>query len=133
MGPNVPASGLFASLRRLLGTALELAQVRLELLSSEVELEKRRLFDSLLRAAIGLSLLGVGLVLLCGFLILLVSENYRLAALGVMALLILIAALLLLGSARQRLRSPKGVFSASVSELERDRSGLQAKDRDGKR
>jgi len=133
MGPNVPASGLFASLRRLLGTALELAQVRLELLSSEVELEKRRLFDSLLRAAIGLSLLGVGLVLLCGFLILLVSENYRLAALGVMALLILIAALLLLGSARQRLRSPKGVFSASVTELERDRSGLQAKDRDGKR
>ena len=133
MGPNVPAAGLFASLRRLLGTALELAQVRLELLSSEVELEKRRLFDSLLRAAIGLSLLGVGLVLLCGFLILLVSENYRLAALGVMALLILIAAVLLLGSARQRLRSPKGVFSASVSELERDRSGLQAKDRDGKR
>lgn len=133
MGPNVPAAGLFASLRRLLGTALEMAQVRLELLSTEVELEKRRLFDSLLRAAIGLSLLGVGLVLLCGFLILLVSENYRLAALGVMALLILIAALLLLGSARQRLRSPKGVFSASVSELERDRSGLQAKDRDGKR
>jgi len=133
MGPNVPAAGLFASLRRLLGTALELAQVRLELLSSEVELEKRRLFDSLLRAAIGLSLLGVGLVLLCGFLILLVSENYRLAALGVMALLILIAAVLLLGSARQRLRSPKGVFSASVSELERDRSGLQAKDRDAQR
>jgi len=133
MGPNVPAAGLFASLRRLLGTALELAQVRLELLISEVEIEKRRLFDSLLRAAIGLTLLGVGLVLLCGFLILLVSENYRLAALGVMALLILIAALLLLGSARQRLRSPKGVFSASVSELERDRSGLQAKDRDGKR
>jgi len=133
MGPNVPANGLFASLRRLLGTALEMAQVRLELLSTEVELEKRRLFDSLLRAAIGLSLLGVGLVLLCGFLILLVSENYRLAALGVMALLILIAAVLLLGSARQRLRSPKGVFSASVSELERDRSGLQAKDRDAQR
>ena len=133
MGPNVPANGLFASLRRLLGTALEMAQVRLELLSTEVELEKRRLFDSLLRAAIGLSLRGVGLVLLCGFLILLVSENYRLAALGVMALLILIAALLLLGSARQRLRSPKGVFSASVTELERDRSGLQSKDRDGKR
>ena len=133
MGPNVPASGLFASLRRLLGTALELAQVRLELLSSEVEFEKRRLFDSLLRAAIGLSLLGVGLVLLCAFLILLMSENYRLAALGVMALLILIAALLLLGSARQRLRSPKGVFSASVSELKRDRSGLQAKDRDAQR
>lgn len=126
MSDPVSATGLFASLRRLLGTALEVAQVRLELFSTEVELEKRRLFDGLLWAVIALLVLGVGLVLLCGFIILLFWDGYRLAALGLMTLLFLVGGCLLLREARQRLRSPHGMFNASVTELARDRSGLQA-------
>jgi uncharacterized membrane protein YqjE len=126
MDAKVSGSGLFASTGRLLGTALEMAQVRLELLGTEIETEKQRLFDSLLQAIVGLQLLSVGLLLLCGFLILLVSDSYRLAALACMALLLLVAGLLLLQSARQRLRSPKGMFNASATELQRDRDGLRA-------
>ncbi len=133
MNDKVPASGLFASVRRLLGTALDMAQVRLELLGTEVEFEKRRLFDSLLRAAIALLLLGVGLVLLCAVLILIVADAYRLAALAVMTVLFLIAGLLLILSARQHLRSPNGLFSASVTELAKDRVGLQTSDEDATR
>lgn len=125
MSEPIKQSGLFASSRRLLATVFEMAQVRLELLGTEVELEKRRLFDGLLWGAVAVLTLGVGLVLLCGFVILLFSEGYRLTAVGVLALLLLVGSLLAMREARQRLRSPTGMFNASVAELERDRAGLQ--------
>jgi uncharacterized membrane protein YqjE len=131
MGAKVSGSGLFASAARLLGTVLEMAQVRLELLGTELESEKRRLFDSLLQAIIGLQLLSIGVLLFCGFVVVLVSETYRLAALGTMALLLLVAGLWLLQSARQRLRSPLGMFNASTTELGRDLAGLKANDQHG--
>ena len=126
MSDPVHDSGLFASLRRLLDTALEMAQVRLNLLGSELEIEKRRLFDGLLWGAVALLLLGVGMVLMCGFVVLLFWEGYRLAAVGVLALLFLAGAVLLMRQAQRRLRNPAGMFNASVNELERDRAELQA-------
>lgn len=126
MSDPIQERGLFASLRRLLGTALEMAQVRLELLGTEVELEKRRLFDGLLWGAVALLVLGVGLTLLCGFVILLFWDGYRLAAMGVMTLLFLVGSVLLMREARHRLHNPNGMFNASVAELERDRAGLRA-------
>lgn len=117
--------GLFASLRRLLGTVLEIAHVRLELVGIELELEKRRLLDALLLGLLALLMAGVGLVLLCGFIILLFWEGYRLAAVGVMMLLVLLSAAWLVHAARRRLQSPNGIFEASLAELQRDRAGLQ--------
>ena len=128
MSGPVQESGLFASLRRLLATVLEIAQVRLELLGTEVELEKRRLFDGLLWGVVALLVLGVGLVLLCGFVALLFWEGYRLAAVGVMALLFLVGAVLLMREARHRLRNPTDMFVNSVAELKRDRTGLHGSD-----
>ncbi len=127
-GPN-QAGGLFASLRRLLGTVLEIAEVRLALLGTEVELEKRRLFDALFWVAMAVLVLATGLVLLCAFVILLFSEGYRLPALGVMALLFLGGGLLLLRQAQQRLRSPEGMFGSSLAELKRDQAGLTSETR----
>jgi uncharacterized membrane protein YqjE len=119
-----PARGLFASLRQLLGTVVETAQVRLALLSNEIEQEKLRLFDALLWAALALLLLGLGAVLLCAFIIFLFWDGYRLAALGLMSALCLGAGAGLMWVARQRLQSRGGLFNASVQELGRDRSGL---------
>ena len=127
-GPN-QAGGLFASLRRLLGTVLEIAEVRLALLGTEVELEKRRLFDALFWVAMAVLVLATSLVLLCAFVILLFSEGYRLPALGVMALLFLGGGLLLLRQAQQRLRSPEGMFGSSLAELKRDQAGLTSETR----
>ena len=126
MSQPIKGNGLFASLRRLLATALEMAQVRLDIFSTEVELEKRRLFDGLLWGAVALLVLGIGLVLLCGFVILLFWDGYRLAAVGVMVLLLLLGSVLLMREARRRLRTPTGMFSASMAELERDHAELQA-------
>ena len=120
--------GLFASLRRLLGSAIEIVQVRLALLSNEIEQEKLRLFDGLLWAGLALLLLGLGTLLLCGFIVMLFWEQYRLAALGVLSALFLGLGAWLMQAAREHLRKPGGLFNTSVEELGRDRAGLDPKD-----
>lgn len=116
---------MFASLKRLLDSGLGLAQVRLELFGTELEQEKLRLFGVLLRAALGLMLAGVALVLLVGFIVLLLWDGYRLQALGVLTLLIGAAGAALLYSARGRLPAGQGgPFALSLGELQRDRQSL---------
>lgn len=127
MQDSLRNSGLFASLSRLLATVLQTAQVRLELLGTEVELEKRRLFDGLLWGGIAIAVLALGLVLLCGFVILLLWDGYRLTAVGGMTVLFLLAGGLMLNHARVRLQnrsSTKGMFEASLAELKQDQSDL---------
>jgi uncharacterized membrane protein YqjE len=118
--------GLFDSLRRLLHTGLDIAQVRLELLGADLALEKLRLIDVLLRALLGLLLLAVGLVLLIGFVLLLLWDGYRLPALAVLTLLCVLGGGLLLHAARRRLRQGDAMFAATRGELERDRAALGA-------
>jgi len=126
----MPASraGLFESLRQLLHTALELAQVRLELLVTDLQLEKLRLVEVALRALLGLLLLGVGLLLLIGFLLMLLWDGYRLPALGVLTLLCLGGGALLLQAAKRRLREGDELFAATRAEFERDRVALRPRD-----
>jgi len=122
----VKERGLFVSLSNLLATLLDIAQVRLELLGTEVELEKRRLFNAIFLGALALLTLGVSLTLLCGFIFLLMWEGYRLTAVGLMTLLFLILGILLLRKARQQLHNPDGMFNASISELAQDQSSLKS-------
>ena len=126
----MPASraGLFESLRQLLSTALDLAQVRLELLVADLQLEKLRLVEVALRALLGLLLLGLGLLLLIGFLLMLLWDSYRLPALGVLTLLCLGGGALLLQAAKRRLREGDELLAATRAEFERDRAALRARD-----
>ena len=71
--------------------------------------------------------LALGLVLLCGFVILLLWDGYRLTAVGGMTVLFLLAGGLMLNHARARLQnrsSTKGMFDASLAELKQDQSDL---------
>lgn len=121
--------GLFDTLRRLLDTGVAAVVVRLELLGTEFEQEKRRVFVGLLQAAVGLLLLGLALALLIGFVLLLVSEAYRLHAVGVLCAVFTGAALWLLHLARAQLRAPPGgAFALSLRELRRDRENLHSED-----
>jgi len=122
--PGSPGGGLLASLRRLIATALELAQVRLELLGTELEAQKLRILAGLVWAALGVVLVGVGLALLAGVVVLLFSEDYRLQVLAVLTLLYLICGALALRHAGSRLKTPPGAFAASVAELAQDRDAL---------
>ncbi len=126
--PSPPGGGLFVSLRRLIATVLELAQVRLELIGTELEAQKLRILAGLVWAAAGVLLVGVGLALLAGFVVLLFGEGHRLQALGVLTLVFLIAGALALRHAGARLKTPPGAFAASVAELAQDRSALSPRE-----
>lgn len=126
MSDSVNETGLFASLRRFLATALEMAHVRLDLLGTEFEFEKRRLFKALLWASGALLLLGVGIVLLCGFVILLFWDGYRLPAIGVLAILFLAAGIGLILKVSGHFREKTNIFKVSLAELENDRAALSS-------
>lgn len=120
MAESKPEAGFFVSLKRLCTTAVEIGLVRLALVGTELELEKKRLFEGLLWALAAFLALGVGLVLLCGFVVLLLWDGYRLLAIGVLSVIFLVSAGALMAQARRRLSNPKGIFSASLNELNQD-------------
>jgi uncharacterized membrane protein YqjE len=128
MNEAAPARGLFASLRRLLATLLELAHVRLELLITELEQEKLRLFDALLIAAASLVALALGLVLLVAFLVALFPEQHRVVVLGVLVLLLIGGSAWGMVAARERMRATGRLLEASLAELRRDGAGLRGRD-----
>ena len=118
-------AGLLASLRRLVASTLELAQVRLELLAVELEQEKQRIFEALAWAALALLLIGVALLLAVGLLLMLLWDGYRLAALALLCALFLGAGVWAARRARARLGAPAGrAVGASLDELARDRAAL---------
>lgn len=122
-GTNAPG-GLFGQLQGSLGTVIDLLRVRLALLGTELELEKHRLGLGLLWAATAFMSLTLAAVLFCGFVILLLWDGYRLAAVGVLAVFFFSAGLMLLRLARQRLSAGSNLFSVSLAELERDRAAF---------
>lgn len=122
-GTNAPR-GLFDQLQGSMGSVIELVRVRLALLGTEFALEKHRIGLGLLWGAIALVSLTVATVLFCGFVILLLWDGYRLAAVGVLALLFFSIGLLLLRIALRRLSAESNLFSVSLAELERDRATL---------
>jgi len=70
--------------------------------------------------------LTVAAVLFCGFVILLLWDGYRLAAVGALTLLFLVGGWFLLKVAQRRLGAESNLFSVSLAELERDRDSFTA-------
>ena len=123
--PVGSGSGLFASLRGLLATSIELLRTRGELLATELEEEKLRLLSLLAYGFAAFFFLGFGLVFLAIFLIVLLWDTSRLLVIGSFTGLFLcggIAALLL---AMRQIRSGSRLFAASLAELAQDRAVLQ--------
>jgi len=118
-------SRLSASVRGLAATLIELAQVRLELLSVEAQEEVLRIAGLLAYGAIALVCLALGL----GFLAILITvalwDTHRLVALAVFAALFLLLGLLAAWRARERVQRGSRLFSASIDELRQDREALE--------
>lgn len=121
-------AGLFGSARQLLFTGVGLLQVRLALLANDAELGALRFFDALVLALLALLSAGVGIVLICALVLLLLQDSYRLPALGLMALAFLGAGGWALASARNRLRQAGQAFDATRAELARDAAALAPRD-----
>jgi uncharacterized membrane protein YqjE len=119
------AQRLSASLRGLAATLIELAQVRLELFSVEAQEEVLRVASLVAYGAMALVCMALGL----GFLAILITvalwDEHRLLALAVFAGVFLLAGLIAMAQARERIRRGSRLFSASIDELRQDRESLE--------
>lgn len=113
-------------LRSFLAKFTGLLHTRLELICTELEEERERLKESVVLGAAALFFLSLGILLLTLWVVVLFWESYRLYVLGGFAFLYLILGIVLGLSAKLKaLRRPR-LFSATLSELAKDRDQLRS-------
>lgn len=121
---NRPTPG-FPSVRRVLGSALEITQSRLELLGIELTEEKERLLTVVF---LGLAAMLLGLLALITLTALIAAvfwETYRWQALGAIALVYVLAAWFCAAKVQRILRDAPLPFEATLGEFEKDRDALR--------
>ncbi|HUY03056.1 MAG TPA: phage holin family protein [Rhodocyclaceae bacterium] len=131
MAAPAQAGGLFASLRGLLASGIELLHNRLELFGTELEEEKLRLLGLLAYGAAAFFLFGAGVVFLGIFLTVLFWDSNRLLVLAFFTAAFLIGGGFALYKARAHAHAETRLFAASLAELARDRAALTAEERGG--
>lgn len=120
-GPT-PGGGLLDSLRRLADSILALLQHRLELFALELQAEKVRALDVLVRAA-ALVVLGL-LTLVAGTATVVVAlwNTSPVLVLAAVTLLYGVGAVVLTFSLRRRLHAGPKPFAGTLEELRKDRA-----------
>lgn len=120
-----PSGRAAPSLRGLLLSLVQLAQLRLELLSVDAREGALRLGELLLYGALAVLFLGLGLGFLAILLTVLLWDSQRLLALTVFATLFLTLGGVAVWRVRERLGEGVDWFSASREELQRDAEQLR--------
>lgn len=120
--------GLFASLRNLATTLVELAQTRLELLSAELAEERLRLLQILLGSFVALFFSALGVVMLTLFVVILFWDTHRALVAMLFAVLYLGIGGVLCLVVRNKIHQKSGLFPASIAELAKDRQQLTPTD-----
>ncbi len=113
-------------LRQLLADAIELIQVRLELLGLEAREDLGQLLTLGVQAALAVVLLSFGLIFLALFLTVMLWDSQRLLALGIFTTVFLGGGAVLGLLAWQRLRRGLRLFRSSIQELRADRERLRS-------
>ncbi|HEY3327763.1 MAG TPA: phage holin family protein [Novimethylophilus sp.] len=124
----VQSSGLFTSIKTLLGTLLGVTQTRLELLATEIEEERLRLTRLLLYGFFALFFFGLGVLLLSVLVIAAFWDSHRLAAIAAVAVMHLGIAFVCAVCLRQQAKHKPRLFSASLAELGKDRAALASRE-----
>jgi uncharacterized membrane protein YqjE len=117
-------TGLLASLTTLAATLVAIAHTRLDLLSSDLEEERAHVMSLLVLALAALFFLGIGVLLATLLLVVAFWDTYRLQVLGVLAGMFLIAGITSWRIALHKARTKPRLFTASMSELMKDRQQL---------
>jgi uncharacterized membrane protein YqjE len=119
-----PIAGLFASLAKLLATAIGIAQTRLELLTTELQEEVHRVAEIMVYAVIALLAAGVGLFLLALVIIFAFWDTHRIiasiAVTSAVFLIAIVSALVLLAKVRKK----PPMLDGTLAELKNDRAAL---------
>lgn len=116
--------GLFDSLKALASTLVATGQTRLELLSTEIEEERIRLGSMLLWTLAAMFCAALCIVLVTLGVVIIFWDTHRLLALGILAIIFLLGALLAGGIALGKAKAKPRLFAASINELSKDREHL---------
>ena len=119
--------GTFPSIRRMGDSLLALAQGRLQLFALELQSEKMRLIDLLLRLGIVLALGGMGLTVGTVALAIYLWERARYVGLLLGAGLFFVAAAATLWRLREVIRRGPAPFAETAAEFKKDRACLEDK------
>ncbi len=120
------SSSTSTKVRGLLADVIELAQVRVELLTVEARLEISRLTWLAALGALAVVFVSFGLIFLSVFLTVLLWDTHRLVALGIFTTLFLGGGIVMALLAWQRARAGAGMFAATRDELRRDQERLRS-------
>lgn len=124
-GAGSQAGGLLDSLKLLAGSVLALGQTRLEIMGGEIEEQRTLFLRELVLAVIAALLLGLGVVFTALFVVLVVPIEYRPHAIGLFAVVSLVASGAVIGALRAARHQRPRTFSTTIQELGKDRESLQ--------
>ena len=115
---------LLASLKGLLSTAASIAQTRLELLSTDVQIARSKFISILVLILFSLFFLFFGLVMLALFIVIYSWESNRMLALGLLTGGFLSIGLIFSLIVLRSLKTMPKLFEATIAELDKDRKAL---------
>jgi len=115
---------LLSSIKGLAATVASIAQTRLELLSIDVQIARKKFISLLILIVGALFFLFFGLVMLALLIVIYSWEADRMMALGLLTAAFLIIGLILALLITQSLRTMPKLFEASIAELAKDREEL---------
>ena len=124
------ASGLFASVRDVLATALAIAHTRLELLTTEIEEELHRVAEILLWTFVVIFFGGITVLMLAFVIVVAYWEEHRLLAASLTAGLFLLVTVVALLVVRAKIRSRPKLLASTIDEIRRDHDALQGTGRE---
>jgi uncharacterized membrane protein YqjE len=116
---------LIESLRRLAGTAADIVQTRLALLSNEVEEEALRVWQVFLLALGAMVFFGLATLVYTALVVVLFWDGHPAAVLAVLGSAYLALGVMAVLGIRAKLRSRTKLFSTSLAELGKDREQLE--------
>ena len=122
--PQSPPDGLFQNLKRLADGGLALAQGRIELFSVELQIEKARLVEVLILAAMVVALGVMALTMITFTLVFLFWESARIPVLIVISLSYLGGTFFAWRALKARLDA-RSAFDGTLGEIKKDRACLK--------
>lgn len=114
------------SVRQLVAQLLALLQVRIELLTTDLSGDLRRLAVLLIWAAVGLLFAFLALLTLVAVVIVAFWDSNRLLAVGLVAGLFVMMAAVAVWQVVRRVRNGPPLLAGTLGELRRDRAALDA-------
>ncbi len=115
---------LLSSLKNLVSTGASIAQTRLELISTDVQIARSKFISLLVMIVFALFFLFFGLVMLALLIVIYSWETDRILALTLLTSGFLAVGMILAAVILQSLRTMPKLFEATISELQKDREEL---------